>query len=90
MTTSERFRLSEGLELEPLDDRLLIYNPNGGDVVELNASAALVVQLCDGERTVGAIAKLISDAFPGAASDIAIDIPSVVQELVGDGMLEPV
>jgi len=41
-----------GFVLEELDEELLIFNPQNGRILELNATAALVWQLCGGSRTV--------------------------------------
>lgn len=89
MSGSDSYRVAEHLEQEALEDRLLVYDPNGGQVVELNSTAALVVQLCDGERSVSEIQKALAEAFPEAAAQIAVEVPELVEQLVGDGVLQP-
>lgn len=87
MQPDDKFRVVEGLESEPLEDRLLVYSPEGGQVVELNSPAALIVSLCDGANSVADITRLIADAFPDASAAVAIDVPIVVEQLLLDGIL---
>jgi hypothetical protein len=82
------FTVIEGLVREPLDDRLLLYDPNGGMIVDLNSSAGLIVELCDGQRSVAELQKLIADAFPDSAGDVEVDVPILIAELVDDGILK--
>lgn len=81
-------RLPEHLRVEALDARVLVYDPNGGMVVELNRTAGLVVQLCDGERSVAEIRDALAEAYPPAADDIAEDVPRVIEGLVDREVLE--
>lgn len=88
MNQERRPRLARNLLAEPLDQELMIYSQDGGTVVKLNPSGALVVQLCNGERTGAEIADAIADAYTDAASDIKADVPEIIEELIDDGVLE--
>jgi pyrroloquinoline quinone biosynthesis protein D len=72
-----RPRLVDGARLQYDDVReehtLLI--PEGA--VRLNATAAQVLELCDGERSVGDIAAVLSERYGGA------DVTDDVRELLG-------
>ena len=70
-----------GFVLEELDQELLLFHPQDGRLLELNATAALVWQLCDGVRTVAVISGLIADAYPQDAASIAQDVPDILVEL---------
>ncbi len=76
-----RPRLVDGarLQYDDVRDEQLLLIPEGA--VRLNATAARVLELCDGERTVEAIAAALSERYSGA--DVAED----VRELLG-GMAE--
>lgn len=81
-------RLAGHLRVEALDNRVLVYDPNGGMIVELNRTGGLVVQLCDGERTVAEIRDALAGAYPDAADQIATEVPDIVDGLEGRGVLE--
>lgn len=70
-----------GFILEELDSDLLLFNPYDSSLLELNATAALVWQLCDGVRRVSEICDLLSTAFPEAGQTINEDVPRILVEL---------
>ena len=88
MDPHTRPRLREHLRTEPLDRRLLVYDPNGGMVVELNDTAGLVLQLCDGTRSTADIVAALADAYPDAAEQVAGEVPGILEELGERGVLE--
>ncbi len=67
-----------GFLLEELDGELLLFNPHDGRLLELNATAALVWQLCDGERSISEITRLLIEAFPEAERRIEDDVPVIL------------
>jgi pyrroloquinoline quinone biosynthesis protein D len=70
-------RLVDGARLrydEVRDEHLLLI-PEGA--VRLNATAAAVLELCDGERSVEDIAAALSERYGGA------DVTDDVRELLG-------
>jgi len=80
-----RPRLVDGSRLQYDDVReehqLLI--PEGA--VRLNATAAHVLELCDGERTVEAIAAALSERYTGA--DVAADVHELLGGLAERGLV---
>lgn len=71
-------RRAAGYQIETVDEELLLYDPEHGRILALNATGALVWQLCDGARTVGEIVGLLQEGYPDAAG-----IPDDVEELLG-------
>jgi hypothetical protein len=67
---------------EPMGDELLLYHPGSARSVCLNASAALVWNCCDGQRTAAEIAALLGAQYPAAAAEIARDVPETLQRLL--------
>lgn len=59
----------DGLEIRAAGDETLVHDPRAGRVHVLNATAGLVLTLCDGTRTRAAIAAALRerlvDAPPG-------------------------
>jgi pyrroloquinoline quinone biosynthesis protein D len=63
---------------------LLLY-PEG--VLVLNPSAAAVVALCDGSRTVGEIAAALAERYAAPADILAADVTAFVGRLRDRGLL---
>jgi pyrroloquinoline quinone biosynthesis protein D len=72
-----RPRLVTGARLryDDVRDEHLLLIPEGA--VRLNATAAQVLELCDGERSVDDIAAVLSERYGGA------DVTDDVRELLG-------
>jgi coenzyme PQQ biosynthesis protein PqqD len=63
------------LQYDDVRDEHLLLIPEGA--VRLNATAAQVLELCDGERSVDDIAAALSERYGGA------DVAGDVRELLG-------
>jgi pyrroloquinoline quinone biosynthesis protein D len=76
-----RPRLADGarLQYDDVREEHLLLVPEGA--VRLNATAAQVLELCDGRRTLDEIAASLSERYSGA------DVGDDVRELLG-GMVE--
>lgn len=76
-----RPRLADGarLQYDDVREEHLMLVPEGA--VRLNATAAQVLELCDGRRTLEEIAAALSERYSGA------DVSEDVRELLG-GMAE--
>ena len=72
-----RPRLVDGarLQYDEVREEHLLLVPEGA--VRLNATAAAVLELCDGERSVDDIAGALSERYGGA------DVSADVSELIG-------
>jgi hypothetical protein len=75
------------LHAETMDDELLLYDPSGSRIVQLSSTAALIWQLCDGQRTVEDMISLLQAAYPDAAESIALDVPDMLDQWVEAGCL---
>jgi hypothetical protein len=84
----EGVRRADGYRTELLDDEVLLYNPAQTRVIALNATAALVWQLCDGTRSSAEIVALIGEAYPEADAVVA-DVDELLATLRGAGAVEP-
>jgi pyrroloquinoline quinone biosynthesis protein D len=77
---SRRFRL----QFEPAQDRWVLLYPEG--MVQLNPSAAEILQRCDGNRDIGTIVAELEAAFN--AQSIAPDVTSLLEEGQRRGWIE--
>ena len=71
---------SDQFVLEELDGDLLLFNPQNGRLLELNSTAALVWQLCDGARSVAEIEALLAGLYPDAAGSISHELPAILRQ----------
>ncbi|HVC34847.1 MAG TPA: PqqD family protein [Chloroflexota bacterium] len=79
MHDSDRPRRAPGFQIDDLDGEAVLFHPVKLTIMHLNRSAALIWRLCDGQRTLGEIRDLLSDAYPDAAPEIQTDVQRVLQ-----------
>jgi hypothetical protein len=78
---------SENYNLEDLDGDMLLYNLESSSTLHFNTSAAIIWQLCDGERSVGDIVGLIQESIPDTGDDLERDVLAAVEEMIRNGAL---
>ncbi|MFN8022123.1 MAG: PqqD family protein [Acidimicrobiales bacterium] len=61
--SAERPCVLERLEVSEVKDGLIVFDPVTDVVHHLNASAAVVFALCDGERDLTGIAAVMAEAY---------------------------
>jgi len=71
--------------LEELDSEVLLYHPRQTKAVHLNETAALIWQLCDGQRTADDITTLLCQAYPEDAPSVTTDVAATLERLVREG-----
>lgn len=73
------------------DGEVVVSIPGGETALILNSVADVVLELCDGSRTVEEIAQFVREtvAVP-AEADVAHDIAAVVDQLARAGVIERV
>jgi pyrroloquinoline quinone biosynthesis protein D len=80
-----RPRLATGarLQYDDVREEHLLLVPEG--VVRLNATAAEVLELCDGERSLDDIVGALSTRYDGA--DLSDDVRGLVQAMADKGLV---
>src|SRR5258708_13483039 len=81
-----RLQRAPGLEINEATDGFLVYQPDRDRLHNLNASAMLVLESCDGTRRVGDLPALLADAF-GLAAPPNDDVAACVDNLLREGLL---
>ncbi len=76
-----------GFRLESLGDELLLYHPAQEKVYYCNPTASLIWQLCDGQRTLGALLDLLQAAYPDAGAALVDDVNTILEQLRTHGAL---
>jgi PqqD family protein of HPr-rel-A system len=75
------------LSMYPLDDDLVVYDPQSGQSYILNATGRTVWSLCDGERSEHAIAEALSQTYGVAEDQMLKDVLEVLVELRKSNLL---
>jgi PqqD family protein of HPr-rel-A system len=70
-----------------IDDETVVYDPKTGEVHYLNATAALVFELCDGSGSVAEIAGDLADAFGLPEDQVVEQVGGLVAALREAGLL---
>ena len=63
MTSRLHFFRQAGLQVNPMEDGCVVYQPSRDQVHFLNRSAALVLELCDGRNDADEIESLVAEAY---------------------------
>jgi hypothetical protein len=87
--TARKPKVRDDLALVEIDDEALVYDPESEAVNYLNASAKLVLQLCDGTATVAQTASQIAQAVGAPIETVQKDVREAVWRLRDLGLFEP-
>ena len=78
---------SDDVSAFPLDDDLVLYDARQGIGYVLNSTAARIWELCDGSRTVAAVAREIAAAYELPYQQALADVDEFVADLRRAGLL---
>jgi pyrroloquinoline quinone biosynthesis protein D len=67
-----------GIETHPSGDELLVHDTRHGKVHVLNATAAAIFSLCDGDHDLHAIVEEVAAAWSADEAVVATDVPRIV------------
>jgi uncharacterized protein YoxC len=70
-----------------LDDEAVLVHPVQGKVRVLNPVGARVWELADGQRTLGAISRVIASEFAADLTRVQIEVPTFCEDLAQRGVL---
>jgi hypothetical protein len=82
-----RYTQADGLEITHMPDGWVIYHLETDRVHFLNATAALVFELCNGRHTVTEIAGILSAAYELSTPTID-DVQTCVSNLVAESLVK--
>lgn len=78
---------AENFNLEDMDGEMLLYHVSSTRTLHLNSSAAIIWQLCDGQRSVGDIIEVLKENYGDSGDEINADVLAAVTELTDGGAL---
>lgn len=86
---SDQLERSDGIEISPVQDGYVVYDPAQDRVHHLNPTAALVLELCTGGNAATDIAGTLREAFgPGEPTDAQVQ--ACIDQLRREGLVRPV
>jgi len=81
---------SPGVVYEVVDDQTVLVDPEGVELVTLNAVGTLVWEALDGRRNAAELAAALVDRFEGVTlSDLERDITGFLTEIEALGLIHP-
>jgi hypothetical protein len=78
---------SDGIEISPVGDGYVVYDPSRDRVHHLNPTAALVLELCTGGNTTADIGAALRAVFQ-PREPIEGQIGSCIDQLLSEGLIE--
>jgi hypothetical protein len=84
--TSERPTIAADLDVNESEDGLIIYVPTTDRVHYLNATASVVLELCDGSRTAEEIAEGVRQLFELELSPV-VETKECLARLLREGLV---
>jgi hypothetical protein len=79
---------ASGYRVEEMDGELLLYHPQSTATVYMNQTAALVWQLCNGDRSVGQIISILEESFPDLDTEVRADVLVALKSFSQHGALK--
>jgi len=80
----------KGFRFQEMEDEGLIFNETTKRTIYLNDSATVIWKLCDGQRSVRAIAELLKQAYGDVEEDFETDVRETIESLLHEGALTSV
>ncbi len=77
MPDTRRPRQSDDYQVadrESMSGEMVLFHPATQQILYSNSTSALIWSLCDGQRTVDDIVQLLSEAYPEAGDEVAVDV----------------
>ena len=71
----------------PVASEGVLHDSDSDLVIHLDEHGAMIWALCDGQRTVGEITQLISDAYPDQREAVATDVTRIIDTLAEQQVL---
>jgi coenzyme PQQ biosynthesis protein PqqD len=76
-----------GFHVQAMDGETLIYRHAAKKAIYLNETAAVIWELCDGERSIKEIVDALTEAYPETRDEIVVDVIEAVERLHREGAL---
>jgi PqqD family protein of HPr-rel-A system len=85
---TDRPTQAEGLDINPVADGYVVYDPRTDLVHYLNHTAAMVLEMCTGDDTADDIAAFLAEVFD-SAPDVRSAVATCIDQLRDLGLVQP-
>jgi hypothetical protein len=75
------------LDINPADEGYIIYQPEQDRIHYLNPTAVVILELCDGEKSISQITDLVRQAY-GLPDVPAAQVEEAIEKMRLEGLLE--
>ena len=80
-------KVRSDVTVQNVGDESLVLDMESGQIHQLNATAAWILEQCNGERTVDSIASDFADIFSLELDDATNDVNAVIEQLSQAGII---
>lgn len=89
MNPTAIFRRKGDVIYRVIDDEAVVVRTGTSEVLGLNAVGARILDLVDGELTVGALIERLASEYEVDRAQLEADVELFLREMTDDGVLEP-
>ena len=86
MDIGDRPELRSDLVFRQIDADVIVYDPVHDQTVLLNVTAAMVLDLCDGSRSIDEVATEVAATFSQEKKRVLEDVETIVNEVAEKGL----
>jgi len=90
VSREDRYRRTAEVRYRILDGEAVVIRQRAAEVLGLDAVGSRLLELLDGERTLGQVVTQLETEFEAGPGEIESDVAAFVEELAAAGVVEPV
>jgi pyrroloquinoline quinone biosynthesis protein D len=87
ISTSTVLRRARDVRFRAVDDETVVIRQEAAEALVLNELAGRILDLIDGQRTVGAVVDRLLDEYDVEENDLAADVQEYLEELLATGVV---
>jgi hypothetical protein len=88
--SSPTYRLCQGVAFRVIDGEGVAVLPVEKKLIGINGTAARIIELLDGERSVADVAQILCDEFDASLGQVSEEAKALLDDLSRRGVLEVV
>ena len=87
ITTSTVLRRVDDVRFRAVDDETVVIRQEAAEALVLNEVAGRLLELIDGQNTVGALVECLLAEYDVPAEDLVADVQEYLEELLSTGLV---
>lgn len=89
MNRSDRYRRAAEVRYRILDGEAVVIRQRAAEVLGIDPVGSRLLELLDGERTLGEVLDRLETEYAAPAGEIETDVAAFLDELMAAGVVEP-